>query len=341
MKTKQWLTCLSFCFLASLADAALLFDVDFASPPNTPGQQIAIDASGHTPSAIIFGSPIMQPNYAGLPGNWAVFNTPSCSTYEQIKFNLPTGTKKTYLSYDIYTELLNNSDNIFSVHIASTGSGRSFDLHGGTNKIYVFNSGSSALGSFVDLQKYHIEIGADATANSLSVSVDGVQKYAGAFGGSDITNLSMNLAPWTGAPTNCAKSNIAIGNIKIYESPEDLVQTPVVNNIGASLYLYPGYPDSVGPMGGSIRYRRIVQNLSATARDIRYWIYASMPNGNAYPLYSPYTASIPAAGENNVASTLSIPAWFPAGTHSARIIAVDLSTGQMVSGSMVFRKTAP
>ncbi|MES2820245.1 MAG: hypothetical protein V4812_14805 [Pseudomonadota bacterium] len=342
MKLKHWLPCLSLCSFISMAEAAVLFDVDFASPLNTSGQPITIDASNKTPTAIHFGSPVMQSNYAGLPGNWAIFNTPSCGPYEQIRFNLPANTKKAYLSYDIYSESLNNSDNNFSVHIDSTDYGaRSLDFHGSLNQMYVFNFGSSFLGSFVDLQKYHIDIVADAAANSLTVSVDGVQKHARAFGSTDIKSIRMNLSPWTGAASICNRTNVAISNIKIYENPEDLTQTPVVNPIAANLILSPGASSTVGPLGGSIAYRRSVQNLSATERSVRYWIYASMPDGSAYPLYSPFTTGIPAAGQTTTTSTLAIPAWFPAGSHNARIVAVDLNTGQIVTGNLPFKKTAP
>ena len=207
MKIKSLLVGLSLTSLASLANAALLYDVQFASPPNISGQKITIDPSIQTPSAIVFGEPVMHSNFAGQPGNWAVFNTPTCGVYEQIRFDLPGDTKKISLSYDIHTQYLNSSDNNFAVLIDSTGySGRSINFHGGNNRMYLFNSGSFFFDTFVDQRTYRMDIAADALDNSLTISVDGFQKYSGPLGSTDLKSIRMSLSPWTGAASICDRA---------------------------------------------------------------------------------------------------------------------------------------
>nr|WP_298145724.1 hypothetical protein [uncultured Pseudomonas sp.] len=342
MKIKSLLAGLSFTSLASLANATLLYDVPFASPPNISGEKVAIDASSQTPSAIVFGEPVMQSNFAGLPGNWAVFNTPTCGAYEQIRFDLPGDTKKITLSYDIDTQYLNNSDNNFAVLIDSTGySGRSINLHGGNNRMYLFNSGSFFFDTFVDQRTYRMDIVADVLDNSLTISVDGFQKYSGPLGSTDLKSIRMSLSPWTGAASICDRSNVAVSNIKV-ETPdapvEPPIEPPVVDTVTADISLYPGSPSVVGPNGGDIRFRRIVKNINDSPSSIRYWVYAASLDGSAYPLNLPYTTTLYPGQQTNVLGTFSVPAWFPAGQYSVRLMAVDLSNGQLVSDSLPFTK---
>lgn len=226
--------------------------------------------------------------------------------------------------------------------IDSTGYGaRAIRLHGGGNDMSLFNSGSFPLGTFVDQQTYRMSIVADALDNSLTISVDGFQKYSGPLGSTDLKSIRMSLSPWTGAASICDRSNVAVSNIKV-ETPdapvEPPVEPPVVDTVTADISLYPGSPSVVGPNGGDIRFRRIVKNVSDSPSTIRYWLYATTLDGSAYPLNLPYTATLYPDKQSNALGTFSVPAWFPAGQYSIRLMAVDLSNGRLVSDSLPFTK---
>ncbi|QDQ25085.1 hypothetical protein FNU76_01240 [Chitinimonas arctica] len=343
MKIKHALIQTALVSVATLAQAQLLFDVKFSSPPNTHGQPIVVDGSARTPSRITMGAPDMLSNFAGLPGNWGVFNTPQCNLYDQIQFNLPAGIKSLYIDYDIYTQQLNNSENAFSLYLDSSDYGaRSMTFHGKLNTISLFNKGGrySNFGSFSDLRKYAVSIYASTTADILKINIDGSTVHDGPLGSSDLNGIRMSLSPATGAATVCNKSNIAVSNIKVYETPADLETLPPVKEVDVELALQPGAPTTVPAGGGYVMHRRTIRNTHpSTARNIRYWAYTVMPNGLAYPLLPASSRTLAGGGQITESASFFIPAWFAGGNYVATLVGVDERSGALDSERLVFGKS--
>lgn len=225
MKLKSILAAISILFTSS-AFSAVLYDINFAEPLNTNGSAITIDSSINTPSEQTSGTTEMIVGYAGISGNWAVFKQSDCATYDQVKLVLPTGQKQIYLEADIFSTNLSSSDNAFSLYIDSTGYGaRNLYFHG-NGSIRVFNSGGNPLGSFNDNQQYHVKIFADAINDKFIIDIDNAEVYSSTLGSSDITSFRLSISPWTASATNCTNAAAAISNIKVYESPTDLLPPP-------------------------------------------------------------------------------------------------------------------
>jgi hypothetical protein len=232
MKLQKSLILTALLFASSISQAAVLYDIDFSAPLNSAGQPITIDSSINTPSGVTFGSIEMQEAFAGADANWAVFNT-SCDSSEQLFLDLPANSQSIYLSLSIYAKDLVDSDNSFRIHVDSEAYGaRSISMHAGLDLWRFFNEGfSTSLGEINDDTVYQLSIHADSNSNTYSATLNGSEVLSTSFGSdSYITKIRIGLSQWTGTPSNCANSNIGITNIKVYESPEDLLP-PVVEEV--------------------------------------------------------------------------------------------------------------
>ncbi|QKE65558.1 hypothetical protein HNE05_20070 [Aquipseudomonas campi] len=344
MQTKQLLACASLCLASSLAHSAVLYDVNFPSPPHVDGQPILIDGTPNTPSRQNMGSVQMVSNFAGQPGNWGVFNQPSCgASYDQIEFFLPAGQQKIYLSYDVQTSSLNNSDSAFSISLDSKDYGaRSLNFHGGGNDIYLFNVGgkSSRFGYFTDQQLYQITIHGDVAKNLLTIAINGNQVHSSTLGSTTLTGIRMTMSPWTGAADQCSQATAAVSNIKIYEDPADLQGPPPEPMLGLELKLRPGTTDVLPASGGYIRHSRTLFNRSANDLSLSYWITTELPDGTSYPLLSPRTVQVPAGSSFSELKNFLIPAWLPAGGYKARLVVADEASGERIYADLNFSKRA-
>lgn len=224
--------------------ADLLYDLSFPESLFQEGGILYVDGSIQTPSSINMGTQEVRHNYAGLEGSWAIFNTPVCGQYDQIHFDLGSR-NEIYLEASVHTSQLNGSDNNFGIHLDSTGySARSLGFHG-LGSIRLFNYGSNNLVSFADNTTYHIQMYANASADLLTINIDGVEQYSGPLGSTDITKVRMSLSPWTGNAQNCAGSDVALSDIKIYESPDDL-SGDTGSTIGTAINLQSDPGDYIG-----------------------------------------------------------------------------------------------
>lgn len=344
MQIKQLLACAALCVASSLAHSAVLYDVSFPSPPHVDGQPIIIDGTSRTPSRQKMGSVQMVSNYSGQPGNWGVFNQPSCSSdYDQIEFLLPAGQQKVYLSYDLLSSGLNNSDSSFKVSLDSTGFGaRALNFHGGGNDIYLFNVEGMAgrFGYFTDQQLYRVTLHGDVAKNLLTISINGTQVHSGTLGSTTLTGIRMTMSPWTGAADVCDQTAVAVSNIKIYEDPADLQEPPPEPNLGLAFTLRSGTSDVLPAAGGYIRHSRTLFNHSGNDLSLSYWITTELADGTRYPLLAPRTVQVAAGSSFSEPKNFLIPAWFPAGSYKARLVVADEASGERVHADLNFSKRA-
>lgn len=344
MQTKQLLACAALCVASSLAYSAVLYDVSFPSPPHVDGQPIIIDGTPQTPSRQNMGSVQMVSYYAGQPGNWGVFNQPSCNaSYDQIEFFLPAGQQKIYLSFDVLTTSLNNSDSAFSISLDSKDYGaRSLNFHGGGNDIYLFNVANSGgrFGYFTDQQRYQITMHGDVAKNLLTISINGSQVHSGTLGSTTLTGIRMTMSPWTGRASQCSQSAAAVSNIKIYEDPADMQGPPPEPNLGLEFTVRSGTTDVLPATGGYIRHNRTLFNYSGNDLSLSYWITTELADGTRYPLLAPRTVQVAAGSSFTEPKNFLIPAWFPAGNYKARLVVADEASGERVFSDLTFDKLA-
>ena len=222
-------TTIALIALASqVAKADILYDLASKNNSVPVETTLVVDSSIYTPSSINSGELKVNPDFNNFVGNWVIFNTPTCGVPDQIQFDLPLAQKEIYISTNIYVEGQSGSSNTFSVRIDSTGYGaRSFSFHGLGN-LLLFNFGSKNLGSYSNSSTYKLDLYANTLTDVLTIKIDGEEIHSGTFGSSDITSIRLSQSPWTGTPTNCGSSTVAINDFKIYEQPEDInVQTDV------------------------------------------------------------------------------------------------------------------
>lgn len=114
-----------------------------------------------------------------------------------------------------------------------------------------------------------------------------------------------------------------------------------VATLSAALNLKSPTANTVAATGGTIRHTRAITNLSGADKTVLYWITTTLPDGSGYPLLTPRSTTLAAGGALNELKSFSVPAWFPAGAYTARLVAVDTTSGERVTSELLFNKLAP
>jgi len=123
--------------------------------------------------------------------------------------------------------------------------------------------------------------------------------------------------------------------ISIVRQTADLLP-PAILDVGFSLQS--GFPGSVPVSGGPIYYSGALSNSSDVGKSIHYWITTRLPDGSGYPLSTPRSATVAAGSQLSELESFGVPAWFPAGSYTARLVAADSVTGELVSQEIAFSK---
>ncbi len=322
--------------LAPAVSADILYDVSLPPESFTDGQTLLATSSNDTPSRIVFGSQEVRYLYSGLDGNSIVFNTPVCSQYDQIAFDLPDNQSEVYFEADFYTENMSGSDNAFSI-FADGGTARSISFHG-LGMFRLFHSGvaSQSLFNYSDNTEYKVKIYANGQTDSFKISVNDFEYYSGVLGADGLSGFRLSLAPWTGAASVCDNTNVAVRNIKIYESPEDLLEEPTETfELDFSLT----GPAEVSSEGGRLKYDLVISNVDQVAHSQIYWLSIALPSGDQYSVLKRRRETI-IEPNNFIQRTASskIPAWVPAGEYELKLVVVDTQTGEVKTKSLPFVK---
>lgn len=114
-----------------------------------------------------------------------------------------------------------------------------------------------------------------------------------------------------------------------------------VATLSAALNLKSPTANTVTATGGTIRHTRAITNLSGADKTVLYWITTTLPDGSGYPLLTPRSMTLTAGSALNELKSFSVPAWFPAGAYTARLVAVDTTSGERVAAELLFNKLAP
>lgn len=133
----------------------------------------------------------------------------------------------------------------------------------------------------------------------------------------------------------------SIVNIAITREVADPLPPVIVPaTLGVDFSLRAGYPNQVPAIGGAIRHSCTLSNLGVTGKPILYWITTRVPGGSDYPLLTPRSVTVAAGTSFSELKTFPVPAWFPAGSYSARLVMVDPATGERVTADIPFSKAA-
>ena len=340
MKLIRIVAVISVISMSSISNADVLYDVNFSSNIFSNGQVVFADGEINTPSAISSGTQQVIYDFAGLPGNWAVFNTPACglSNADEMRFDFGGSREEIFFEADIYPENLGGSDNLFSIRIdSSTYIGLALNFHTLSNEIYLFNKAHFNVGNFQNDHTYNVKIYANGLSNFISISVNDVDHYSGPLGSSDLTAIRLSLHNWTGRATNCSITNIAASNIKIYENEGDLVNVQLLD----LMFDIKNGIDTVPATGGKVKYKYSITNLdSEQYQSLSRWVYLKLPGGELYPLSKPKKMGLDPGDTFKVRkASAKLPAWLPAGDYNMTLVVVDKTSGDIYKKELVVHKT--
>lgn len=166
-------------FSSILKADEIFYDITFSSPEHTVGQAPVVGTSITTPTAIVFGEPLVSESLGALQDQPLVFNTlgnrPSFY-YDQIKLDMDYGTGFYYTSFDVVTQNLIGSSNQFTVL---------FDTPGVQNITFLSSGFCDLFGRagvpYQDGQLLHFEVFMNIAQKHTTVYVNGTKRYNGVF----------------------------------------------------------------------------------------------------------------------------------------------------------------
>ncbi len=188
-----------------LSPAAMLYNLDF-TPPEVGTYQT------------VFGNPTIQSS-AGTLTNALIFH--GVTGYDQIR--LPIGGLSPHydIHYDVLVHNLLSSQYAFTM-LLDTPEVRTLDIHGGQNRISVFQpfAGGMVASSFLNDRVYHFDVSVDFPANVLSVALDSIPRYAQPINAASLQTIRFNMGPWVGGAVNAPTTYAALDNVVITSTPE-------------------------------------------------------------------------------------------------------------------------
>ncbi len=201
-------------FSSILYAEEVFYDITFSSPEHTVGQIPAVGSSITTPSAIMFGEPLVSESLGALQDQPLVFNTLGNSTsfyYDQIKLNMDSGTGFYYVSFDVVPQNLIGSTNHFTVL---------FDTPNVQN-ITFRNKGlcdlfGKAVVPYQNGELLHFEVLMNIAQKLTTVYVNGTQRYNGVFNPGDYlrsVRFSFGLRSFGSLPDH--NSYVGLDNIYV------------------------------------------------------------------------------------------------------------------------------
>lgn len=175
--------------------------------------------------SVVFGQPELS-NVTISEGNSLEFEAKLL--YEQIRIPLNTASPMLYVSFNLMTQDLLNSDYAFTM-LMDTPQVRNLSFHGGLNQIYSFPANHTRI-PYIDNKVYFLETYVDFSRNRWEILVDGVSLGFDTINASGINSLRFSMSPWTGAADSDAPdTKVFIDDLLIATSDQD-----VPGNVGQS-----------------------------------------------------------------------------------------------------------
>lgn len=197
-------------------EAPLFYQVDFESPRHTVNQVVSVGGA-FAPTTIPLGTPTVRSGVGSMDGQALEFTGQGL---QQIGFALRQAASVYRLEFDAYLDLPGH----YSVHFDGLSQNE-------THAVKFHSDGSIALlqngqdislpGTFPLMERFHVTVSADRTANYWEMYVNGVLQFRRTLnsGGNDLQRIRFN----TGNPGSRAGY---LDNVKIYAIPSDLVPVP-------------------------------------------------------------------------------------------------------------------
>lgn len=172
-----------------------------------------------------------------------------------------------------------------------------------------------------------------------AISTGDGDKYIGPLNSQTVLLVQQKSCAFANA-VEAAYPQGSIVNIAITREVADPLPPVVPATLGVNFSLRAGYSSEVPAIGGAVRHSRMLSNLGATDKPVLYWITTQLPGGSGYPLLTPRSVTVAAGSSFSELKTFAVPAWFPAGSYSARLVMVDPATGERVTADIPFSKSA-
>jgi hypothetical protein len=208
------------------ANATLLYDVGFDSPPHVLG---ALPAEGggafprQTVSDVWFGDPIVVEAVGALDDQplWfhggALLSTPQ-RYLEQIAFDVGAGAERYRLEFDVLVDRLETAADGFVIFLDRTGPAISrFEFRG--DGLIQLGTGADFPGSFVEDVVIPVAVVADPVLDRWSIFVDGTRIHEGPWISDDLVRVRFALDEYSAELGNPLAS-VGLDNVRIHAIPE-------------------------------------------------------------------------------------------------------------------------
>jgi len=208
------------------ANATLLYDVDFGSPPHVLGA-LPVEAGGALPretvSDVWFGDPIVVEAVGALDDQplWfhggTLLSTPQ-RYLEQIAFDVGAGAERYRLEFDVLVDRLAAAADRFVIFLDRTGPAITRFEFRGDGRIQV-GTGADWPGSFVEDVVISVSVVVDPVLDRWSLDVDGARIHEGAWISDDLVRVRFALDEYSAELGN-PQASVGLDNVRIYAIPE-------------------------------------------------------------------------------------------------------------------------
>jgi|GEM_PF-2873239 len=245
--------CLFLAFLAvvvpfnAVADEVLLYDVDFGSPPHTPGLPPVTGAGAaprDTPTFIRFGNPTVVTALGSLTDQPCAFGN-GTSGYDQLQFvtgadyggGFPEAYDSYYIEMDVLVEELDNVViwNNFTI-LLDTPTVRNIYFRPDRTIRFYQPGGGAALGTYEFGVPVALAMNLDIVSGQLIIWLDGEEVFAGQVGPEQLRSVRLNLNGER--PDDSA----AVDNLRIYGGGSAPCESPTISEHPQSQDVLEGAP---------------------------------------------------------------------------------------------------
>jgi hypothetical protein len=201
----------------ALADGVLLYDVDFGTPPHTPGQPPVTGtgpAPRDTPTQIVFGEPLVVPALGALDDQPCAFGWHPSDTYDQLKFAVSGagGFPDTYDSYHIEMDIIveaSAASFTFTI-LLDTPSVRNIYFYD-DGRIRAWPCPGDYIGTFEYGVPLFLELDLDVANNQLAITKDGHELWSGDCDVEGLSAIRLSMGQTSDAP-----DPVAVDNFRVY-----------------------------------------------------------------------------------------------------------------------------
>jgi hypothetical protein len=210
---------------AAQAGEVLLYDVDFGTPPHTPGEPPVLGdgpAPRDTPSTIPFGEPLVVEELGELIDQPCAFGDHPADPYDQLTFYTEQGGAHgfpdAYPAYRLQMlVLVENSSMEFKVFVdCPTAHSVAFDSYGNIRAIVLGQGGYNIIiSAYTPGTPVLLEIEISIATQMWTIRLDGDEAFTGDYPSEELRDMRLSMS------TNADPDPLAVDDVLIWGVDED------------------------------------------------------------------------------------------------------------------------